>query len=85
MFPASSTAGNQQGGAFKARSLAESLCSRSFASRDTACRPGRRWCGHIWGSMAKNAACFGVVYEEGCEPDRTDPEGWKLSWDYRTR
>jgi hypothetical protein len=35
--------------------------------------------------MAKNAACFGVVYEEGGEPDLTDPEGWKLSWDYRTR
>lgn len=33
----------------------------------------------------KEGRGFGVVYQEGSEPDRQDPEGWKLSWDYRTR
>ena len=28
---------------------------------------------------------FGIVYEDGADPDPADPEGWKLSWDYRSR
>eukprot|EP00960_Hanusia_phi_P062562 765196-Hanusia_phi.AAC.2 len=31
------------------------------------------------------AGGYGVVYDEGEEPDREDPEGWRLSWDYNSR